>query len=377
MMQKRMIIMLVGVAILFGGIFLYKGIMGLIIKKAMKSQERIISVSTMKVGYSSWTPETSASGSLRAIRGVNVTTELAGMVQTIHFKPGSSVRKNDLLVQLNADNEIARLHSLQANAALARTTYLRDKAQYAVRAVSKQTLDNDEANLKSYRAQVAEQAAIVAKKTIRAPFSGRLGINNVNPGQYVNPGDSVVMLQTLDPIYVDFFVPQQSIAKLQVGQVVVLTTDAFPGKSFRGKITTINPAADVGTRNIEVEATIANPDEALLPGMFGHVTIPTGKPSPFLTVPQTAISFNPYGNIVYIVRQSGKGKQGDPVLTVKQHFVMTGETRGEQIQILKGLKEKDEIVTSGQLKLKNDSRVAINNTIKLPDNPSPTLRDNH
>ena len=284
---------------------------------------------------------------------------------------------NELLVQLNADNDIALLNSLKANAELAKTTYLRDKAQYAIHAVSKQTLDNDVANMKSFQAQVAQQAAIVEKKSIKAPFAGHLGINHVNPGQYVNPGDPVVSLQTLDPIYADFYMPQQNLAKLNVGQEVSITTDAFPNKTFTGKITTIDPAVDVNTRNVEVEATIANPNNELKPGMFGNADVIIGNAKPYLTIPQSALSFNPYGDIVFIIRKNGEDKNKQPILIAKQHFVTSGETRGEQIKILKGLKEGDEIVTSGQLKLKNGNQVAINNTIVPSNSERPKLKNNH
>lgn len=375
-MHKRMKIMLVGVTILFGSIFLYKTIVNIIIKKAMTNASKDISVSAMTVGYSTWQSELASTGSLRAIQGVNVTTELAGMVQSIHFQPGQDVVRDQLLVQLNADPDIALLHALEANVELAMTTLRRDKAQYAIKAVSKQALDVDEANLKNLKAQVDQQAAIVAKKTIRAPFAGKLGINNVDVGQYLNPGDNVVTLQTLDPIYVDFYIPQQNFASLKIDQPVTVTTNAYPDKSWKGKITTINPAIDVGTRNVLVEATIANTKKELIPGMFARVNVSTGNPSSFLTIPQTAVTFNSYGNIVYVIKKTGKDNE-PPVLTVTQHFVTTGETRGEQIQVLKGLKKNDWIVTSGQLKLKNNSRIAINNSIAPSNNPAPVLKNNH
>jgi len=213
-MKKRMVIMLVCAAILFGSIFLYKGISGVMLANSMRKQTNVVSVSVMKVNDSMWQPQLSASGSLRAIRGVDVTTELAGMVQKIYFKPGAVVQENELLVQLNADSDIAQLQALEAHVSLAQTTYQRDKAQYAIRAVSKQLVDTDAANLQNMKAQAAQQAAIVAKKTIRAPFTGRLGINNINLGQYLNPGDKVVSLQTLDPIYFDFYMPPHAIAQL-------------------------------------------------------------------------------------------------------------------------------------------------------------------
>lgn len=375
-MHKRMKIMLIGVTILFGSIFLYKMIVGVMIKKSMAQASKDIMVSAMTVEYSTWKNELASTGSLRAIRGVNVTTELAGMVQTIYFKPGMNAAKDEILVQLNADPEIAQLHALEASVELAMTTLRRDKSQYAIRAVSQQTLDADEANLKNLRAQVAQQAAIVAKKTIRAPFAGRLGINNVNPGQYLNPGDNIVTLQTLDPIFVDFYMPQQKLANIKLEQPVIVTSNAYPHKSFKGKITTVNPAIDVSTRNVLVEATVLNAENELIPGMFAHVKITTGEPVSFLTIPQTAVAFNSYGNIVYVVKKSGK-EGGAPVLTAMQHFVTTGETRGEQIQVLKGLKKNDLIVTSGQLKLKNNSPIAINDSIAPSNNPAPDLKNNH
>lgn len=369
--------MLICVGILFGSIFLYKMVMGIMIKRSLSNQVRIIPVSSMKVTSSDWEPTLKASVSMRAIRGVNVTTELSGMVQTIHFKPGSEAKENELLVQLNADSDIAQLNSLKANAELAKTTYLRDKAQFNIHAISKQVLDNDAANLKSLEAQVAQQAAIVNKKSIKAPFAGFLGINRVNPGQFLNPGDNVVTLQTLNPLYVDFFLPQQMLSQLKIGQKVVVTSDATPNKSFEGTITTIDPAVDINTRNVAVEATVTNPKNELMPGMFGNIEITLGRSSGFITIPQTAISFNPYGDLVYIIKKTGTEKNGTPILIANQHFVITGETRGEQIKVLKGLNIGDEIVTSGQLKLKNGARVSINNAIEPSNNPAPQLKNNH
>ncbi len=375
--KKRLKIMLICVAILFGGIILYKSVMSFIIKRAIANQSRVITVSAMTVGYSTWQSTLTASGSLRAIRGVNVTTELAGMVQSIYFTPGSYVGAGTLLVQLNADNDIAQLNSLKANAELAKVTYQRDKAQYAIQAVSKQVLDTDAANLKSLEAQVIEQAAVVAKKSIHAPFEGRLGINLTNPGQFINPGDKVVTLQTLDPIYVDFYMPQQALAQLAVGQFTTVTSDAFPDMKFTGKITTIDPAVDVATRNVQVEATIANPEHKITPGMYVSVEVTVGKPQQFITVPQTAVTFNPYGDLVFIVNKKTAKDGKKSGLFVKQHFITTGETRGEQIQVLKGLNAGDVIVTSGQLKLKNDSEIEINNSLTPSDNPAPELSNNH
>lgn len=375
-MKKRMIIMLIFVGILFGGIFGWKGFNSFMMKRAMSHmQAPAVTVSTMKVTSSPWQTSLKAVGSLRAIVGVNVTTELAGMVQKIYFSPGATVKEGTILVQLNADAEIGQLYSLQAQVELAKITYARDQAQYAVHAVSKQQVDSDEWNLRNLRGQTAQQMATVNKKTLRAPFSGRLGISNVNPGQYLNVGDKVVSLQTLDPIYIDFYLPQQSIAQIKLGQPVKVKSDAYPGKTFNGKITTIDPAVDTDTRNVAVEATLENAKYELAPGMFASVDVTVGSPEAFITLPQSAITFNPYGDIVFIVKEKGKDDKGQPILIVNQSFVTTGNTRGDQIQILSGIKVGDEVVTSGQLKLQNDSRIIINNAIQPSNNPAPKLAD--
>jgi len=375
--KKRMTIMLISVGVLFGCIIIYKIIMGLLMQHFMAAYKSpIITVSTMPVGYQSWQPKLTAAGGLRAIRGVNVTTQLDGMVTHIYFKPGQDVEENAVLVQLNADDSIALLHSLEANSRLAQATYNRDKAQYKLQAISKAILDADVATLQSSIAQVAQQAAIVEKKTIRAPFAGRLGISNVNPGQYIKPGDSVTMLQTLDPIYVDFYVPQQSLAQLKPDLPVSITTETYPDRVFTGKITTINPGVDVNTRNVEVEATIDNAKHELAPGMFVATTVTIGDPKNYLTLPQTAVTFNPYGQLVYIVEQKGKDDKG-PILIATQAFVSTGDARGDQVVILQGLKEGQTVVTGGQLKLKNGSRIVVNNIIQPPNNPAPNLPNNH
>lgn len=379
-MKKRMLIMLIALGILFGGIFIYKVFMGFMLKRYFASMENpVITVSATNVQKSDWETQIKAVGSTRAVLGVNVTAQLAGMIQKIYFTPGATVKEGTVLVQQNADPDIAQLHALQANAELARITYERDRLQYKVKAVSKQQVDSDEQNLKSTRAQVAQQAATVNKLTVRAPFTGRLGISKVNPGQYLNPGDQVVTLQQLDPIYVDFYLPQQMLAQLKVGQEVTVTADPFPGRKYRGKITTINPLVDTSTRNIEVEATVSNSRVELTPGMFASVEIQTAEVQSYLTLPQSAITFNPYGDIVYIVKDQNKEKDsnGNPIFTVSQVFITIGETRGDQIAILKGLKEGDRVVTSGQLKLKNGSRISINNTVQPSDHPSPTLTNDH
>jgi membrane fusion protein (multidrug efflux system) len=371
-MTKRMIIMLVCVGLLFGAIFGFQLIKSAMIKKVMSSQKAPpVAVTAMKAESQIWQPQIKAVGSLRAVRGVDVTTEIAGLVRTMHFKSGQDVRSGQLLVQLNADSDVAQLRSLEAAADLSRTVYERDKKQFAVQAVSQATLDADSADLKSKLAMVAQQRALVDKKTISAPFAGRLGISTVNPGQYLNPGDKVVTLQSLNLLYADFYLPQQELARISLGQKVILTTDTYPGKSFTGKITTVNPKVDPETRNFQAEATIANAGHKLLPGMYATVQILAGVTQRYLTLPQTAVTYNPYGDTVYIVEERGKGPGGKPVLTAKQSFVTVGGTRGDQVAILSGIKEGDMVVTSGQIKLRSGSTVIINNNVKPANEIAP------
>jgi len=355
--KKRMRIMLMFTGALFGAILVYKIFSTILFHFMMSHQKNIAVVSTAKAQMLPWPQELQAVGSIRAIQGVDVTTELAGIVDTIYFAPGSTVTQNTLLVQLRAATDIATLHALQANAALAVITLKRDLALLPENAVSKATRDADAANLQNLQSQVDAQAATVNKKSIRAPFTGRLGISLVNPGQFLNPGDKIVNLQQLDPLYVDFYVPQQSFSRLQKGQTVSVVSDAFPDESFEGTLTTLNPALDAATRNLTAEATIQNPGAKLAPGMFATVTVTLGPPEKFLTVPARAVSFNSYGSVIYTVDRSDKKN-----LAAKQVIVTTGEEHDDQIQILKGLSENDEIVTEGQLKLKNGSSIQVKNT---------------
>jgi membrane fusion protein, multidrug efflux system len=374
-MTKRMIIMLVSVGLLFGAIFGFQAFKAKKVKEFMAGMKPPpAKVTAMKAGQQDWQPRLEAVGSLRAVHGVDVTSEIAGLVREVRFASGDEAKEGQLLVQLNADADAAQLRALEAAAELARTAYERDKAQFAVQAISQATLDADAADLKSKEAQVAQQRAVIEKKAIRAPFAGRLGINGVNLGQYVNPGDMIVTLQALDPIYADFTLPQQQLARLKIGQTVSAATDTYPGRAFSGTITAINPKVDPETRNVRVEATLANPKHALLPGMYVSVTVEAGKPVPYLTLPQTAVTYNPYGESIYLVEE-GKGPDGKPLLTARQTFVTVGETRGDQVAILTGIKPGVMVVTSGQLKLKNGSPVIIDNTIQPSNDAAPAPAD--
>lgn len=391
-MTKRMLIMigavLVLIAALAGGKYLQ-------IKKLIASipKPQPQTVSTIEVQKAQWQPQLKAVGTLSPVRGADLASEVAGLVRDVHFKSGQDVPAGTLLVQLNADSDVAQLHALQAAADQAATALKRDQAQLAVKAVSQAQVDADTNNLKAARAQVAQQAANVAKKSIRAPFAGRLGITTLQPGQYINAGATLVTLQTLDPIRVDFTLPQQQLGGLKVGQTVDLGIDAFAGQHFDGKINAINPKVDPATRNVQVQATVANPKRELLPGMFVEVHVNLGGTQEQLTLPQTAITYNPYGSTVFVVEkasatkaQSGQAATSTPPaapasgaagsdLVAHQVFVETGATRGDQVAIVKGLEVGQQVVTSGQLKLKNGTPVVIDNSVQPANNPNPTPQE--
>jgi len=357
--------------VLFGGLFGFKAFKASMMKKYTSFKMPPVAVSAMKAEFQSWQPQVKAVGSLRAVRGVDVTSEISGLVRSLHFNSGDEVKEGQVLVELNADADIAQLHAYQAAADLANTIYERDKKQFEIQAVSQATLDSEAADLKNKRAQVASQQAVVDKKTIRAPFSGRLGISTVNPGQYINPGDKIVTLQDLNPLYVDFYLPQQELSRVGLGQTVAVTTDTYPGRTFTGKITVINPKVDPDTRNFQAEATIANPKRVLLPGMYAIVEVGAGITQHFLTLPQTVVTYNPYGDTVFVIQESGRGPDGKPRMTVQQRFVTVGPTRGDQVAILSEVREGDMVVTSGQLKLRNGSEVIINNQVQPENEQSP------
>ncbi len=297
--------------------------------------------------------------------------ELAGVVDKIGFESGQDVEAGQTLLHLRNDDDVAKLQSLEAVAKLSEITYQRDLKQFKAQAVSQATIDTDAANLKNNRAQVEQQRAIVDKKTLQAPFAGHLGIRQVDLGQYLAPGTVIVTLQALTPIYADFMLPQQDLARIRVGQEVIAKVDTYPDKTFTGKITAINPKVDTSTRNVQVRAELQNPDKLLTPGMYVTVDAVTGQPKKFVTVPQTAISYNSYGDLVYVVEEKGKGADGKPHLVAQQTFVAVGATRGDQVSITKGLKAGTTVVIGGQMKLRNGVPLVVNNTVVPKDDPNP------
>ena len=373
-MKKRMIIMILGVILLVAaiGFVVFRNIMKQIAQGSIPQPPVV--VTAMKAAKQEWQPQLNAVGSLRAVRGVDVTTEIAGLVREIRFKSGDEIKGGAILIQLNADSDLAQLASLKAAADLAQTTLTRDRVQLAAEAISQAQVDSDEADLKSKRAQAASQQATIDKKTIRAPFSGRLGITLVNPGQYLNPGDKVVTLQTIDPIFIDFNLPQQQISGVSLGQPVTVLSDAYLGQPFSGKVTAIDAKVDTATRNVQIEATVTNPNKQLLPGMFGRAAVDSGEKKTYLTLPQTAITYNPYGATVFVAADK-KDAKGNLEVQAQQVFITPGPTRGDQVAILKGVSEGATVVTSGQLKLKNGTPLRIDNSVQPLNDQNPTPQE--
>ena len=375
-MIKRMLIMLVLVGAVLGGLFGFKVFVGGKIKEAMAGLASMPqTVSSTTATSSDWQPKIDAVGSLRAVRGADLSLEVPGGVEEITFNSGDEVQEGQLLLRLRNADEVARLKSLEATAQLAQITYDRDVKQLKAQAISQAIVDNDEASLRNAKAQVDTQKAIVDRKYLRAPFTGKLGLRQIDLGQFLSAGTVIATLQALDPIFVDFLLPQQSVAKLSTGQAVKVKVDAFPNRVFEGKITAINPKIETASRNIQVRATLPNDDQKLLPGMFATVELETGAAERLVTLPQTAVVYNPYGSVVYMVDDKGKGPDGKPQLTARQVFVTTGATRGDQVAITRGVSEGDTVVTSGQLKLRNGAPLAIDNRILPANDPAPKIVD--
>jgi membrane fusion protein, multidrug efflux system len=375
-MTKRMIIMLIAVGVVFGGVFGFQIFKNAMVKKFMSAMPQPPqTVSTVTAAIQEWQPQIEAVGSLRAVNGADLAFEVSGIVKELHFKSGDDVAAGDVLLTLRADDDSAKLEALKATAALSEIVHQRDQEQFKIKAVSQATLDTDAANLKNAKAQVAEQQAVVDKKTLRAPFAGHLGVRVVDIGQYIGAGTTVVTLQALDPIYADFFLPQQALNQIRLEQVVTIKIDTYPNGDFTGTITAINPKVDPATRNVQVRATLKNPDRQLLPGMYASVNVAAGGKQRYLTLPQTAVTYNPYGETVYVVDDKGQDPQGRPQLIARQIFVTAGLKRGDQVAILSGVAEGQTVVTAGQMKLRNGSALVIDNTIRPTADANPVPID--
>jgi membrane fusion protein (multidrug efflux system) len=372
-MVKPLLILFLAVAVLMGGIFGWQLFIGKITKKYMGSMATAPqTVSSTVAAASSWQSHTQALGTLRAVRGADLAPQAPGVVDKIHIESGAEVAAGAVLLTLKPNDDPAKLAQLQAQAELASINLKRDQEQLEAQAISQATVDTDASNLKAARAQVVAQQALIEEKVVRAPFAGRLGIRLVDEGQYLAAGTTVVTLQALDPIFIDFYVPQQALARLKVNQAVSATVDAYPGVAFTGNIASVNSKVDTASRNVQVRASFANADRRLVPGMYANVNIDDGDPSALVTLPQSAITYNPYGDTVYLVQKSGTDDKGNPKLTVLQRFVKLGDTRGDQVAVKSGVVVGDEVVTAGQMKLRNGSPVVINNKIVPSSDSAPT-----
>ncbi len=370
-MTRRMIIMLASVGALFFLVFGYGYIRSIMVAKYLAGfANQVQTVATITAATSSWQPTLNSVGSITAVNGAQISAEVSGIVESIHFQSGMDVPAGAPLLTLRPNNDPAVLAQLQAAAALARITYERDVKQFQAKAISQAQVDTDRADLASAEAQVQAEQALIAEKTVRAPFSGRLGIRLVDPGQYLTAGTAIVSLQQLNPVYVDFYLPQQALAQVRVGQDVQVQVDAYPNQLFAGKISAIGAEVDTASRNVHVRAVLPNSNLALRPGMFATVKVSIGAPRDYITLPQTAITYNPYGDTVFVVRHE-TDKAGKDELSAQQVFVTTGDTRGDQVAVTAGLNPGDMVVTAGQLKLRNGALVAINNTVQPPDSPNP------
>jgi membrane fusion protein, multidrug efflux system len=387
-MTYRSILLPVGAALVFGGLLFVKSYGDKQMNAFFDNMPQPpVAVSAARAQQGMWPQEIHAVGTFAAVNGADLATEAAGIVDEIRFKNGEEVNAGEVILRLDTDIDVAELNALQAAARLAELDLERVTSLSESNSISESELDAARSRADQARANVAAQRARIAQKTVVAPFAGKLGIRTVNLGQYVNAGSTVVNLQSLDPIFLNFMLPEQQLTDMAVGLEVQAKIDAFPSRTFVGKVTAIEPRVDQETRNFMVQAQIDNPDGYLRPGMFARVALEYDKPREVLTVPQTAISFNPYGNSVYVIHKTKDAPdqlsldQGDvgaqatempPSLMVTQRFVRTGARRGDLIAVEQGLKAGERIATSGLLKLRNNAVININNEVRPESDPTPT-----
>ncbi|MBK1648593.1 efflux RND transporter periplasmic adaptor subunit [Rhabdochromatium marinum] len=356
-MLRRILLVFIVVAIVIGGLgfFKYRQIQG---EMAMFSQPQPpATVTATRVEAVTWQPQLRAVGTLRAVQGVMVSNQVTGQIEQILFESGDMVTQGQALVQLDTEVDEADLAGLEATRALAETQLKRNRRLLADRAVSQGDFDEASASLQQSEAAVAAKRALIEKKTIRAPFAGQLGIRQVNLGQYLAAGSSIVALEALDPVYVDYALPERELAQVAVGQGVEVRVAAYPGQLFTGTIRAISPAVNQATRNVQVRAQLGNPDHLLRPGMFAKVATLLPQQDQVLTLPREAITFNTYGDSVFII-QPGEGEQeGQSVVQRRQ--VQTGSVRNARVEVLSGLTEGDQVVATGQVKLRNGAAVSI------------------
>ena len=373
-MKKRILLSLLGLLLVIG---ILVGIKGLQIFKMVGKKDSFIpspeTVTTAQAHPESWETTLPAVGSLEAVQGVTVAAELPGKVVRLDFTPGAWAKAGTLLLQQDTSSEEAQLQAAEASTTLAKANFERLRQLIETNAVSQAAYDDGEAKYKQAIAQADTIRATIAKKTIRAPFSGRLGIRMVNLGQILKEGEPIVSLQALDPIFINFMLPQQELARIQPGFPVRITSDALPGQTVAGKITAINPQADNATRNVRVQATATNKEERLRPGMFASVAVALPGKNQVLAIPATAVLYAPYGDSVFVVEEQKNEKTGKPGQAVRQQFVRLGEKRGDFVAVTSGLEAEATVVSTGVFKLRNGQAVVVDNALnpEFSLNPKP------
>jgi membrane fusion protein (multidrug efflux system) len=371
-----MILMLVVVLALLGGLgfFKYKQIQAAIAMGASFAPPPS-AVTTFVAKRENWASSLKIIGTTAAIQGVTVSADLPGTVEKINFTSGQVVHTGDILVELDTRQERAQLAAAKADLELANITYGRQQQLVKEGVVARTEFDNASAQLKSTDAKVGEINATIEKKTIRAPFSGILGIRQVNLGQYLASGQAMVSLQALNPIYVNFGVPQQTTSQLKVGRTLHISSDDLPGVEFSGKVTALDSVVDPTTRNIQVQATLNNPGGRLRPGTFVQVDLSLGASQQVIALPASAINYAPYGDSVYVVADLKDPKSGKTYRGVRQQFVKVQGSRGDQVGVISGVNAGDEVVSSGVFKLRNGAPVFVNNDVAPGNNPKPKPED--
>jgi membrane fusion protein (multidrug efflux system) len=374
-MAKRMILMLavVVLAITSLGYFKTRQIQAAV--KAHTFTPPPEAITTVVAKQQTWPATMSVVGTTVAIHGVTVSSDLPGTVSQLSFDSGHSVQAGDVLAELDTRQERAQLAAMEAQRDLAKINHARMQQLVNEGVISRMDYDKAMADQKQTEANVAEIRATIARKTIRAPFAGVLGIRQANLGQYLAAGNPIVSLQSLNPIYVNFSVPQQELSQMRPGHIVHLTSDGLPGVDFTGRINAVDSVVDAGTRNVQVQATVNNPGGKLRPGMFVQVAVGVGEQRSIIPLPASAINFAPFGDSVYVVSDI-QGPDGKPYRGVHQQFVKVEGSRGDQVAVISGIKAGDEVVTSGVFKLRNGAAVAVNNKVQPENNPAPKPEDN-
>lgn len=374
-MAKRMMVMLAATAVFVAvlGFVKFQQFQAMA-QQAAAFQPPPEAVTTVVAERAAWPATLQAIGTTVAVQGVTVSADLPGIVDRIAFESGTSIRKGDVLVELDTRQERAQLAAAEAQRDLARLNFERMQALVDNGAIARAEYDEAAAQVKQTEARVGEIRAAIERKTIRAPFTGLLGIRQVNLGQYLSAGDAVVPLQALNPIYVRFGVPQQDAAAMRVGRRIEITTDDASGARFTGRVTAVDSVVDPATRNVQVQATVGNPAGHLRPGMFVQTQIAVGGSTDVVALPASAISYAPYGDSVFVVADL-KGPSGGTYRGVRQQFVKLGGARGDLVAVVSGLKPGEEVVTSGAFKLRNGAAVQVNNTVRPSSSAKPKPED--